>query len=51
MPKDRKRAWHVRKSMKYIAEYDAAAKKSVLFYYPEIIPGKAADVNRVMFQI
>ena len=39
-PKERKRAWHVRKSVKYIGEYDAAAKKGVLLYYPEIIPGK-----------
>ena len=43
VPKDVKsvkKIWHVRKSVKYIAEYDAAAGKGVLLYYPEIIKGK-----------
>lgn len=35
-----KKAWHINTSVKYISEYDAAAKKGVLLYYPEIIPGK-----------
>ena len=43
MPKDRKdqtRLWHVRSDVKYTSEYDAAAKKGVLLYYPEVIKGK-----------
>ena len=43
VPKDVKsvrKKWHVRKSVKYISEYDAEAAKGVLLYYPEIIKGK-----------
>lgn len=40
-PKDRLREWHVSSTVKYVSEYDAAAKKGVVLYYPEIIPGKS----------
>ena len=31
--------WHIQDDVKYVAEYDAAAKKGVLLYYPQVIPG------------
>ena len=43
LPKDRKnlkKAWHVRSDVRYTSEYDAAAKKGVLLYYPQVIKGK-----------
>lgn len=43
LPKDRKnlkKAWHVRSDVRYASEYDAAAKKGVLLYYPQVIKGK-----------
>ena len=39
--KNKKYDWHVNSDVKYIAEYNAAQKKGVMLYYPEVIPGAA----------
>ncbi|MBQ9336770.1 MAG: hypothetical protein IJS14_05680 [Lentisphaeria bacterium] len=37
--KKQKYTWHVNSEVKYLAEYNAAQKKGVMLYYPEVIAG------------